>query len=338
MSYETPTLPWSEEQWASIQQHVQDSARRARVASSFLPVHGGVAPGQATVPALEMDDAAPVGAPQNRGETGIRLSIDSGVVRRFVSLSTYVYLTTVQAEDPELAAARDLLGRAGDVIARLEDAVIFNGVTAGDPAVVGGPVVEPQVHVARSNDTLPGLVGGAAMTRVLIENPTNATFDGAPLVNSFVEAIQNLESRGHYGPFACVLGQSLYLAAHTPNTGSMVLPADRITPFLGGPLLRSSTIPNDRGVIVSLSGSAVDLVFASDIHVRFVQVNLEPRYVLRVSERFVLRIKQTGATETLRYEEQGAPAPGAGLSPEAQRALEAFEALLGGRSPTNEGE
>ena len=67
-------------------------------------------------------------------------------------------------------------------------------------------------------------------------------------------------------------------------------------PFLeGGPLLRSSVVPEDQGVVVSLAGSPIDLVIGSDMHVKFLQVTLEPRYVLRVSERFLLRIKQPEA-------------------------------------------
>ena len=55
-------------------------------------------------------------------------------------------------------------------------------------------------------------------------------------------AIGHLEATGHFGPFAVVLDQQLFLVAQTPSP-SLVLPQDRITPFLGGgPLLRSSTL------------------------------------------------------------------------------------------------
>ena len=36
----------------------------------------------------------------------------------------------------------------------------------------------------------------------------------------------------------------------------------------------------------------IDLAVASDVHVRLLQLSIEPRYVLRISERFLLRIKQ----------------------------------------------
>ncbi len=75
----------------------------------------------------------------------------------------------------------------------------------------------------------------------------------------------------------------------------MVLPSDRIVPFLTGPLLRSSTVPGPSGVVVGLGGNPVELVVATDITVKFLQLTLEPRYVFRVYERIALRVKQPGA-------------------------------------------
>jgi uncharacterized linocin/CFP29 family protein len=130
------------------------------------------------------------------------------------------------------------------------------------------------------------------------------------LVNSTVEAIQVLERNGHYGPFAQVLGTELYLAANSPNENSMVLPSDRIRPFLDGPMLRSSTIPSDAGVVVALAGEPIDLVIAHDLELKLVQMTLEPRYVLRISERFTLRIKQDEAV--IRLVATGTTSPSSG--------------------------
>jgi hypothetical protein len=92
------------------------------------------------------------------------------------------------------------------------------------------------------------------------------------------------------------LGHRLFEEANRAHVGSLVVPSERVLPFLdGGPLRRSSVFPGDEGVVVALGGSPIDLVVASDVHVKFLQVTLEPRYVLRVSERFVLRLKQPTA-------------------------------------------
>ena len=116
------------------------------------------------------------------------------------------------------------------------------------------------------------------------------------LVSGIVDAIQRLETRGHFGPFAVVLGHNLFRIATSPSR-SLVLPTDRLAEFLDGRRVqRSGVLPPNRGVVVVASGGQpIELVLASDIDVRFLQATLEPRYVLRVFERLVLRIKELDA-------------------------------------------
>ncbi len=103
--------------------------------------------------------------------------------------------------------------------------------------------------------------------------------------------------RGHFGPFATVLGQQLFLNAQTPTPGgSLVLPQDRIIPFLGGgPLLRSSTLEPGNGVVVALGGAPVELVIATDVSLQFLQITTDPDFLFRVREKIALRIKQADA-------------------------------------------
>ena len=115
----------------------------------------------------------------------------------------------------------------------------------------------------------------------------------ARLVAMIAHAIGLLEANGQLGPFAVVLGQRLFLVAQT-SSPALVLPQDRILPFLGGgPLLRSSTLDNivlgplllqRSGVVVALGGEPVELVVATDVCVQFLQVTAEPRFVFRVCE------------------------------------------------------
>jgi len=80
----------------------------------------------------------------------------------------------------------------------------------------------------------------------------------------------------------------------------MVLPQDRILPFLGGgALLRTSTLPEDVGLVIALGGQPIDLVVGTDISVKFLQVTLDPYYVFRVYEKIVLRVKQPDAIAVL---------------------------------------
>jgi uncharacterized linocin/CFP29 family protein len=112
-------------------------------------------------------------------------------------------------------------------------------------------------------------------------------------------AIGDLERNGHFGPFAVVLGQGLFLVAQTPDVGSLVMPQDRIIPFLGGgPLLRSSTLDaldGFSGVVVALGGAPVELVVATDMSLQFIQVTNDPVFIFRVYEKIALRIREPEA-------------------------------------------
>ena len=88
---------------------------------------------------------------------------------------------------------------------------------------------------------------------------------------------------------------SMFQAVNTPIAQSMVLPRDSILPYLGGPLLRASAVPADSGLVTSLQGDPAEIVVAKEISVRYLQATLEARHVFRVSERFVLRIKEPRA-------------------------------------------
>jgi uncharacterized linocin/CFP29 family protein len=185
-----------------------------------------------------------------------------------------------------------MLSRAADVIGRVEDAIVFNGQPSEDsaPENTGGIPEVYRVHGGQKN---PGLLEDEGLR---CDKTVNLARGSTDLVRAVVDSIQDLESSGHYGPFACVLGRTLYEAANAPLENSLVIPSDRIVPFLdGGMLRRSSVVPDEQGVVVALAGSPIDLVVASDVHVSFLQLTLEPRYVLRVSERFVLRMKQPDA-------------------------------------------
>jgi hypothetical protein len=100
-----------------------------------------------------------------------------------------------------------------------------------------------------------------------------------------------------------VLGQGLFLLAQTPDVGSLVMPQDRIIPFLGGgPLLRSSTLDALRGytgLVVALGGAPVELVVATDMSLQFLQVTNEPTFIFRVYEKIALRIREPRAIAQL---------------------------------------
>ena len=216
--------------------------------------------------------------------------------------------------DPELTSVLELFRRAANGLARLEDAVAFNGlaewvVYIPDPINPAGPLIPfptGRLRVPRGTPGSPDIwqIGGGEPVnglrntpeRLKVEVELDGVHDGQNLVAAVSRSIGQLEARGYFGPFALVLDQVLFLVAETPDRHSLVLPQDRIIPFLGGgPMLRCSALDVGSGVVVALGGAPVELVVAKDMSVQFLQVTTEPKFIFRVYERVVLRIKEQAA-------------------------------------------
>lgn len=333
MGYD-PQVPWTEEQWARVNQVIQEEAKRARVAATFLPLYGPLdadadfvrrqeisypsltatplakrapAPGASEAQAQIMAPAPGLGSQ--------RLTIDDRDTIRLATLQVVVAVRNAQMTDPELASVMALFRRASNAIARLEDAVVFRGLTtsSGESIPQGGLSGLPRIWQ----------ITGAVEARGIWQDPpagTSISVDRSPdagkgqrLVGAISQAIGQLEQKGQFGPFAAVLGQQLFLAAQTPDSQSLVLPQDRIIPFLGGgPLLRSSTLDRSdgfSGVVVALGGAPLELVVASDVSLQFLQVSADPAFLFRISEKIALRIREPDAIVQLVME---APAGGRG--------------------------
>jgi uncharacterized linocin/CFP29 family protein len=328
-------VPWTEEQWARANQVIQEEAKRARVAATFLPLYGPLdaeadfirrqeilyaAPAEVQVTsAAEVAAAsaqfvsalAAIQAGQERLASAQailgppRLGIDDRDTMRLATLQVTVPVRNAQMADPEMSSVLALFRRAANVLARLEDAVVFRGLAPG-PTAQGG--VAPPAGV----DGLPPIwqITGAREAQGIWRStyPESAPGRSVPvpatpierrsqrLVAAISEAIGRLEASGQFGPFAAVLGQQLFLVAQTPDRSSLVLPQDRILPFLGGgALLRSSTLDEFTGVVIALGGAPVELVVATDMCLQFLQITAQPTFLFRVSEKIALRIKEPEA-------------------------------------------
>jgi uncharacterized linocin/CFP29 family protein len=285
MSDAAPSL--TAEQWDRIRQVVHDEALRARVAASFLPLYGPLPGATETVPRnllqVDMDGT---------------LAVDDYDVLRIGRVSVNVVIKNHMLADPELAAAIIMFRRAAEIVARVEDAIVFNGKQGPEVKGVGG--LQRDSYSLGGAATYEGLVAyGEANTPVPIARGTDS--EGVAVFQAVVDAIQTLEGRGYFRPYACVLGRNLFTAINNPLPNSMVLPRDSIPPYLdGGPLLRSSCLPPLDGIVLSLSGDPAEIVVPSDISVRFLQTDLEGSHVFRVSQRFVLRVKEPGAIALIR--------------------------------------
>jgi uncharacterized linocin/CFP29 family protein len=262
-------LQWGDEQWNKVRQVVYEEARRARVAGNVLPLFGP----------LESD--AKYVAKQALLKDGDGFKVEDSDSLKLLTIQERVYLRGAQVADPDLDSALIAFRRAANVLARREDEIIFNGGT-DDEGGAGG---------------MAGLVSSAkTKVRVVAGTPPVA---GEALVSAISRAIGKLETKHHLGPFACLLGQEYFGDVQTP-TSSMVLPQDRILPFLGGgALLRTSVLGPQQGLVIALGGAPIDLVVATDISVAFLQITTYPYFVFRVYEKFVLRVKQPEAIARL---------------------------------------
>jgi uncharacterized linocin/CFP29 family protein len=317
---------WTDDQWKRVTDVVSQEAQKARVAAEFLSLYGPLPPDVVAVPNLLLGNApnppwASLRAPN-------RLTVNSLPNLVLTTLSVHVVLQSHEVADPELSAALAQFRRAAVTIARLEDALMFNGQPgAGIPPipvfVPGWMNGLPPVFAVSGGTAQAGLVPAGAAPYVAAPagsyaprlrfpsgNPVplpagppgaaNMRIWGNAMVPRISQAIGGLEGNGHSGPFACFLSPDAFEAAHTPNPVSLVLPRDRILPMLGGDYLRrTNAVPNGYGVIVALGGGPIEIVVASDIKVRYLQQTPEPRFLFRVAERVALRVKEWDAIAIL---------------------------------------
>lgn len=281
-------IDWTSEQWNQIQQLVADEVSKVSVAGSFLACCGPLEGSATVVRSQILIEVEPEEDPIPEDLVPAPIKVDDIDTLKLWTLSVYIELKQRQLAEESLVGAISAFRRAANLLARSEDAIIFNGLPQANPT-------NQQLKDARSpilcrvkgGQQADGLVNRAS--RDPISGPL-----GERLVINIADAISDLELNGHLGPFACILGQGAFVEANTPND-SLVLPKDRIEPLLGTQLLRSSTLQDNQVVVVSLAGDPIDLVVATSPTVQFLNVNNEARYLFRVYEKFVLRVKEEGA-------------------------------------------
>jgi len=266
-----PQVTLTEDQWVRVNQAVQEEAQRARVAATFLPLYGPLPADTDFVRKVDVSEAGPLEA---KDKQIIELS----------TLQVKVKLRGAQLADPELGSVLSVFRRAGNILARVEDALVFDGQDGAAPIAAALGVEIADDHGA------PGLITDAVAG-------TPPVTDGDSLVAAVANAIGYLETNGHFGPFAVVLSQPLFLISLQPDPDRpQVTPQQQIIPLLGGgPLLRSSAIANGLGIVVALGGDPIDLVVATDMSVQFLQLTTDPMYIFRVYEKLALRIKSEKA-------------------------------------------
>jgi uncharacterized linocin/CFP29 family protein len=333
MTTDNPQVPWTDEQWARVNQVIQEEASRARLAATFLPLIGPL-PGDMdfvraeimSYPDIEESETIALGAnppqratlsPRSQGQRQ-NIYVADKIILQLATLQVRVEVRGAQMADPEMQSVLALFRRAANVLARLEDIVVFRGLQGVPPNV--SPITPPHsalptVYEIHGGQAMPGLWGWNSAHQWPWPAPFSEPLQfalqstsGEDLVGGVSRSIGQLESQGHFGPFAVVLDQQLFGVAQNPSGDGYVLPQDRINPFLGGgPLLRSSTLDDYTGVVVALGGSPIELIVAKDMSLQFLQVTEWPIYLFRVRERIVLRIKEHDAIVGLYFPSTSPP-------------------------------
>jgi uncharacterized linocin/CFP29 family protein len=313
-------LGWTEDQWNQICSVVTEEAQKARVAAQILPTVGPEDRSAVSFADYRLGTIAnPIAPPPAR-----RLTTNNFPDHPLTTIAAQVALSSAEIADPGLEAAFVKFRRAANVIARLEDAVVFNDrITRGVP--LAGIRGVPQIFQVTGGGPAPGTavelgllpldlgVGPrtpiASRGRVVVAPPFARPVTpamGQRIADGIVAAMSQLEASGQSSAFACALSPLFYEAVYSPSP-NFVAARDRILPILNGPLVRSSAItdvnavgaPNPYGVVIALGGTPVSLRVTVDISVRFLQLTSEPRALFRVSERIGLRVTDPSAIVVL---------------------------------------
>ena len=224
-----PQVPWTEEQWARVNQAIQEEAQRARVAATFLPLYGPLPP-----------DTDFVRSPEIVHKDDKPLSIADKATIELSTLQLKVELRGAQLADPELGSVLSVFRRAANILARFEDAFIFNGRKHGDPAppVEGAPGMGEEICDGKDKD-FDGL-----LTFVKQVEPIVPLEDGGnELVRAVTKAITLLEFERVFRSVLCGLGPATVLDGATAEYRS----ATSLT-------ARSDTAISERRLCASLFG------------------------------------------------------------------------------------
>lgn len=280
-------LAWGEAEWSRIRQIVHDEAMRARVAGSFLPLYGPLPDSTESLPVNQLSLS-----PAEGGRAQVTLRLNDHETKRLASVSVNVALKNHMVADPHLEAATILFRRAATIVAKVEDEIVFNGKRAGKLGE-GAKRIDP-IFTSGGDDAYLGLTDCAG-TEIGMDAKLYAAGPGQAVFRTLVEAVTRLEANGYHRPFAVVLGQDFFTDLHTPLASSMVLPRDSVPPVTEGPLVRAPNLAPKSGMVISLQGEPVEIVVPKDISVRYLQAGLDGEHVFRVSQRFLLRVKDNRA-------------------------------------------
>lgn len=283
-------LHWTEEQKKVAQATVMERFAFNSVAKQFIP--------DVTVAWTETT------VRWNRFDFQRRMVNDCETLGLFEPYA-FVNLSRAQGDEASLERAKTTLNRAASALARWHDVLVFAGFDLKlnpKPPGIEMPPCEPMPiglrQAAIQAET-------EEKSKPVPVDPQNAN---ESLVAAVYAAVLRMEGFGYFRGYHLVLGEQLWRELNNPNPGALVLPKDRIEPTLaGGGFYRTTTIPRDEALLVSLDGPTVDCVSAGppteQPKLEFLRVQEDDRgeeiYKLRARERFAPRVHENRAVVRL---------------------------------------
>lgn len=98
-----------------------------------------------------------------------------------------------------------------------------------------------------------------------------------------------------------------YADAFAPLATTLIMPADRIRPLMSSGFYGTGTLPERRGIVLSIGGQTVDLAIGVAGATAYSRIDEFENRWFRVYARFALRIKDPRALVLLEFEEPPTP-------------------------------
>jgi uncharacterized linocin/CFP29 family protein len=289
---------WSSATWDAVKQAVHQETQRTKIAQKILPIHIAL-PRDATVPSEEINKSTleiSEGSPTSIIETSVPFTMSD---------------TQVQPEEP-LSTALTLATKAANLIATAQDLIVFQG----NRVINRKNIVDPPgfVRAKLNGNNGKGLLGERDIKSIQVPQlrragrSARASATSTYGENTFAKVAQGiaeLQSDGHYGPYALVLHSNIYADTFAPLQDIPIMPADRIKPLVEKGFYGTGTLPERYGVLLSLGGNSMDLVVGLDAVPEFISYtpgNNGAMYSFQVRERFTLRLKDKNAIRRLEFQ------------------------------------
>jgi hypothetical protein len=297
---------WNTDIWNAIDKAVADEHKLTAIAAQFLTP---------PVPDGSMDGTVPADTVQ-AGEDGI-LSVDESEMRSIVEIAVQFRVRQSQVEhEAQTKTAESLATRAANLLAKGEDLLIFQGLTALEAPLFASKTVVLRLPKSKKPSS-PVDAFLFPNEQIIPVHPSESSASGPLYGDNTYAAVAEGYARlqeNHYGRQALVLPSTIYADTFATRATTLEIPAitaDRIKGLIGNFVFGTSTLPaldkNGRdkpakGVLLALDGNTMDLVVQMGPTVEVVtQEGGSGDFIFNVYERFALRLKDPKAVVELDF-------------------------------------